>query len=132
MKLLHKGTKKDGKLVFDDPNAFAVAKGLIPEGKRFEVTLDKESVRRTTQQNKYLFGVVYKVIGDYTGHDVDQIHSNMKRMFASTVDEKGLIITEETHKMDTVRMTKYIEDIRRWGAEFLGLDIPDANSVEEL
>lgn len=130
MKLLHKGTVKDHKLIFDNPEAFTVAKTLL-EGKRFELTLEKESIRRTTQQNKYLFGVVYKVIGDYTGHDVDQIHANMKILFASTTDEKGLIITEETHKMDTVRMTKYIEDIRRWGAEFLGLDIPDANSVEE-
>ena len=131
MKLLHKGIVKDHKLVFDNPEAFTVAKTLL-EGKRFELTMEKESIRRTTQQNKYMFGVVYKVIADYTGHDVDQIHANMKRLFASTLDEKGLIITEETHRMDTVRMTKYIEDIRRWGAEFLGLDIPDANSVEEL
>jgi len=130
MKLLHKGTVKDHKLIFDNPEAFTVAKTLL-ENKRFELTMEKESIRRTTQQNKYLFGVVYKVIGDSCGYSVDQIHTNMKRLFASTVDDKGLIITEETHKMDTVRMTKYIEDIRQWGAEFLGLDIPDANRVEE-
>lgn len=131
MKLLHKGVKKNGNLVFDNPEAFAVAKSLIPEGKRFELTLDKERVARTTQSNKYLWGVVYAIISEHTGYDPEQVHDAMKEKFASQRLESGLMITERTSKMDTIRFSKYVDDIKRFAAEFFGLNIPDADKYKE-
>jgi hypothetical protein len=137
MKLLHKGTVKDHKLIFDNPEAFSVAKAQL-EGKRVEVTIEKETLKRTSQQNRYLWGVVYplitKAISDYANDkfEAEQIHDMMKAKFASKHLDKDLIVTEQTSKMDTVRFTEYIEDIRRWSSAFLGLNIPDANSCEEL
>lgn len=130
MKLLHKGTVKDHKLIFDNPEAFTVAKTLL-EGKRFELTLDKEKVTRTSASNRYLWGVVYAVISEATGYDPEQVHDAMKEKFASTRLENGLMITERTSKMDTIRFTKYVDDIKRFAAEFFQVYIPDADEFKE-
>jgi len=123
------GVITKGKEVFDNPERYAVHKSKL-EGQRFELVLRKETHRRTDQQNRYMWGIVYEIISDHTGYDPEQVHDAMKVMFASQHLDNGLTITERTSKMDTVRFTKYIEDIKRWAAEFLGCYIPEANEVQ--
>ncbi len=100
------------------------------EGKRVEVVVRQETKTRTNQQNKYLWGVVYAIISDNTGYDTEQVHDAMKIKFASKHLENDLTITERTSKMDTGRMTCYIDDIKRWASEFLHCYVPDAGEVE--
>ena len=122
------GKVERGKLVLDYPEQLVVRLASL-EGKRVEVIVRRETKTRTSQQNRYLFGVVYAIISDCTGYDPEQVHDAMKVKFASQHLDNGLVITERTSKMTTERMTQYIDDIKRWAAEFLGCYIPDAGEV---
>jgi len=42
---------------------------------------------------------------------------------------EDLVITERTSKMDTKRFSEYVDDIKRWAAEY-GCYIPAAGEVE--
>jgi len=122
------GKVEKGKLVLDNPEKFIVyLSGL--EGKRIEATVKRESNTRTGQSNRYLWGVVYAIISEHTGYDPEQVHDAMKEKFASKRLDNGLMITERTSKMDTVRFSRYVDDIKRWSAEFLGCYIPEAGEV---
>ena len=123
------GKVEKGKLILDYPEKFIVRLASL-EGKRVEVVVRKETNTRTSQSNRYLFGVVYAVISENTGYDPEQVHDAMKVMFASQHLENGLVITEHTSKMDTVRFSKYVDDIKRWAAEFLHCYVPDAGEVD--
>jgi hypothetical protein len=122
------GKVEKGKLVLDHPEQLVVRLASL-EGKRIELIVRKETTTRSNQQNKYMWGVVYAIISEQTGYDPEQVHDAMKVKFASKHLDNGLVITERTSKMDTARMTQYIDDIKRWAAEFLGLYIPDAGEV---
>ena len=122
------GKVERGKLVLDYPEQLVVKLASL-EGKRVEVIVRKETNTRTNQQNRYLWGIVYAIISDNTGYDPVQVHDAMKVKFASQHLDNGLVITERTSKMTTERMTRYIDDIKRWAAEFLGCYIPDAGEV---
>lgn len=122
------GNVTKGKVVLDSPERYAVHLSRL-EGARIELVLRKETHQRTTSQNRYLFGVVYAIIAENTGYEVEQVHDAMKVMFASKRLENNLTITERTSKFDTKRMTEYIDSIKRWAAEFLQVYIPDANEV---
>jgi len=122
------GKVERGKLVLDYPEQLVIRMASL-EGKRVEVIVRKETKTRTNQQNRYLWGIVYAIISDNTGYDPEQVHDAMKVKFASKHLDNGLVITERTSKMTTERMTQYIDDIKRWAAEFLGLYIPDAGEI---
>lgn len=122
------GKVEKGKLILDFPTKLVVLLASL-EGKRVEVIVRKETTVRSNQQNRYLWGIVYAIISDNTGYDPEQVHDAMKVKFASQHLDNGLVITERTSKMNTLRMTQYIDDIKRWASEFLGLYIPDAGEV---
>ena len=122
------GKVERGKLVLDYPEQLVIRMASL-EGKRVEVIVRKETTTRTNQQNRYMWGIVYAIISDNTGYDPEQVHDAMKVKFASQHLDNGLVITERTSKMTTERMTQYIDDIKRWAAEFLGCYIPDAGEV---
>lgn len=109
------------------------------EGKQVKMLLTQEFGIRSNQQNKYLYAVPYKMIGDETGEDdLEIINSQMALMF---IPEKIKVWDEETGKtiiakipghvsgLNTVEFEEYAEKIRRWGASFLGLNIPLPNEV---
>jgi hypothetical protein len=123
------GKVKKGKVELDYPERYIVHLSKL-EGQRIELITRKETNTRTNQQNKYMWGVVYAIISEATGYDPEQVHDAMKVMFASQHLDNGLTLTERTSKMSTVRMTQYIEDIKRWAAEFLHVYIPEANEVD--
>src|SRR5262245_41018338 len=52
------------------------------EGKEVEISVGKRKHSRTEQQMRYYFGVVVKLIADYTGDDIDTIHEFCKDKFA--------------------------------------------------
>jgi len=122
------GKVSKGKLILDYPEKLVVLLASL-ENKRIELMVRKETTVRSSQQNRYLWGIIYAIISDNTGYDPEQVHDAMKVKFASKHLDNGLVITERTSKMDTARMTQYIDDIKRWAAEFLGLYIPDAGEV---
>lgn len=116
------------------------------------VRIESEEKRRTQQQNRYLWGVVYKTIVDndpgFFGNEEtvealreagltmqDAVHEYCKRLFLRgetlwlEVDAEGngadFCVQKSTRKLSRKEFNEYVENIRRWSAEGLRVFIPD-------
>lgn len=85
---------------------------------------------RSSQANRYLFGVVYRLIADHLGYSVDEIHDAMKVKFRSREDvSTGLTVVRST-RTGSDDFWAYVDEVRHWSHTFLGLYIPDPNEPE--
>lgn len=99
------------------------------------VKSDDGKSKRSNQQNRYMWGVVYKVLSDHTGYTSDEIHEICKWKFLKTwvrLEKKNhqseeMQITKSTASLSTVEIEKYLEEIRRWASIELGCWIPLPN-----
>lgn len=110
----------------------------------WQVTIEPVMAERTLQQNKYLNGVAYKMIGEKTGYERAEIHeyflglffgwrekkvprkpSNPKGVEAvpirtTTKNEKG-----KRSLLSTDEFWQYVEFLQRFAAEKMHMVIPD-------
>ena len=108
------------------------------------VRIEPEEKKRSVQQNKYLWGVVYKTIVDndpgfFCCDVVDSlrktarlsaaevVHEFCKARFLPSADLPGLQITvaPSTAKLPRKEFQEYVESIRRWAADELQVFVPD-------
>jgi hypothetical protein len=89
------------------------------------LTVEKYRRKRSSNQNRWYFGVVLKLISDHTGEDVQSLHEAFKMQFSEMRDVHGLKVPQRTSGMDTTDFSQHCERVRQWAAEFLGLNIPD-------
>ena len=105
---------------------------LKMKGKTVAVTCEERKRHRSNEQNAYYWGVVLKTIADYAGYRGEQeitgIHEELKRMFLPKIGK--LNIVKSTSSLNTAEFTDYIENIRSWAAQELGVYIPDPNEAE--
>ncbi len=122
---------KDGKLILDNRARYEMYISLF-EGKRVQVVVKKLAQNRSLNFNSYYWAVIVSMLANHTGYDKDEMHHNLKDMFASSPDpdRPGMKRVESTADMDTERFSKYCEAIKRWAASYLNLYIPDPNEVE--
>lgn len=115
------------------------------EGKTIKVTIEKNKKTRSIQQNAYYWGVVLPIVQqglyDATGEtrDLNSIHYKiLLPLFAPDREiinkETGEVINEKmtSSEMSTTDFMEYKQDIQKWSAEFLNVQIPDPNEAIEL
>jgi hypothetical protein len=101
--------------------------------------------KRTAQQNRYLWGVVYAVLldglrklaleaGEVCPFDSDEdCHAAMKHRFLGislvTFLGESIELPPSTAKLSTVQFSAYVEAIARWAAS-IGIFIPPPNYEE--
>lgn len=113
------------------------------EGKDVEITLQRKRKTRSNPQNSFYWGVVLPLVQmglkDATGEvrDFNSIHYQIllpllapKRDIVNT--DTGMVISEKmtSSELTTTEFSLYVDEIQKWAAEFLGINIPDPN--EEL
>jgi hypothetical protein len=102
------------------------------------IVCDRFSMGRTSQQNRALFGLAYKIIRDETGHSVEELHDFFcKRYFG--VAEYDFFGETRTRPMRTTtkdedgkrnvlpwdRFSDFFEHVRNFAAAELEINIPD-------
>ena len=115
------------------------------EGKEIEITIQKKKKLRSNPQNSFYWGVVLPILQeglkDATGEirDFNSIHYQIIiPLLAPTRDvlntETGQVITEHitSSEMTTSEFMDFIVSIQKWGADFLGITIPDPNEQVSL
>lgn len=115
------------------------------EGKEISITVEKAKKHRSNQQNRYMWGCLLPIVQqgllEATGElrSVESIHYGiLLKMFAPEREivntNTGEVITEaiSSSEMSTVEFMSYIQDIQKWAAEFLGIDIPSPNEETTL
>ena len=84
--------------------------------------------QRSLNENNYYWGTVIAEIANYTGYSPQEAHDALKSKFLPHItDEFGLTHITSTPALSTKYFEIYMEDIRRWAAEDLGVIVPLPN-----
>jgi len=99
-----------------------------------------ERMTRTNAQNRYYWGVVVNAIAEETKNDPDAIHEVLKAKFnpitVTFANDKGEIVDEIEGGGSTASMTldvfaEYVDHVKNWARDFLGITIPEAGEYQE-
>ena len=140
------GIKKGRSFIMNDSDKLCLGNYLqkFDDGKEMEMTVAPKYKKRTsgsdgeeTNFNGYLWGVVYKIIGDEIGElDLDYIHywaqvnvGNVKGM------PDGSVVPAGTSEMSGGEFSDYCSRVRIWAAtpgkiSHDGMFIPEPNEAE--
>jgi hypothetical protein len=103
------------------------------EGKRVEMTIKAESESRSVQQNRYYWGVIVKMLSDYTGHDQGEMHEILKYKFNPInieIDGKEITVGGTTRDLTTTQFKDYNDRIKMWAITALNVTIPNVGEVD--
>lgn len=128
------GKVEHGKFVPENKQLFKAA-FYGHEGKRVRVTVERFRNRRSTEQNRYYFGVVVPLIGKAIGEeDNETVHEMLKAEFnyeILVIGDREMRKPKSTAKLETKEFSDFMEKVRMWAAKFLELYIPDPNEAIE-
>lgn len=98
------------------------------------VSLERET--RSSNLNKYYFGVVIKLICEYTGEDSESVHLFLKKkflpiFFRDRYRREELIYGGGTSRLTNKQFQEYIEKVCAFAGEFFGIYIPQPNEIIE-
>lgn len=96
--------------------------GLSPE-KPWRVQLTPHRARRTNDQNDLLWAI-YTEIAKGTGHTAEEIHEALKQLLlpAKRIQLGDQVLElKSTKRLDTMEFSEYVERVRAWAAQELGV-----------
>jgi hypothetical protein len=138
MKLMYVGRIQEGKLLITNRRKFSRELKEAFEGKRVRLTIEKIKKKRSSQQNRYLWGCVYEIAQEafseqgHIGVTKDEVHEFLKNRFLSNGKEVASRETGEVIKMgsttttlSTVEFMDYVTQIQQFFSEFFNVNIPD-------
>jgi len=111
-------------------DAFMLYLGRFHEGEPLEVIVRKPRKPTSTPQMRYYYGVVVKLLSDYTGHTPDEIDSILKWKFLVRTDGNGLDYVPSKKDLTTTTMEEFLDRVRVWAAISLSVTIPLPNEIE--
>lgn len=107
-------------------------------GKDIEITVKKKKSVRSSQQNRYYFGIVIPVLQNglnEVGYDMNKqdVHEFIKANFCYNEivnKETGEIfrVTKSTTRLNKSEFSEMIEKIKIFASEYLNVLIPDATA----
>jgi len=113
------------------PAFFDLQKRLDPN-KEYILEIRENKSKRSNPQNRYLWGVVYPIIGNKLGYDTETVHEVFKQKFGVKVElRNNITIPKSTTKYTTIEFNEYIDNICKFALEFLKLEIPQPNETIE-
>jgi len=112
------------------------------EGDRGKVVFEQLYKKRSDQQNKYYWGGILPILlaeinEQGNNMNTDELHELLKDKFCPkreihNADGEVINAPGSTAVLTTTEMCEYVEEVRKWAAEFWGCNIPDANEQTEV
>lgn len=104
----------------------------------YVITITHDRKTRSTQQNAYLWGIVYPAVlfglqdAGWEIIDEEQVHEYCKQAFAAReVINKDtgevLSLPSSTARMQTAEFNVYVDKIKAFALEYLNITIPEPN-----
>lgn len=127
------GELRHGKLLVRSWERFATAFRRNKDGP-VVIRVERVTATRSQQANAYLWGVVYRLMAEETGHEPEDIHDDMCLRFLTKrltwVNEQTGEVEERdvpgrSRSLDVNEFYTFVEKVRLFAAEWLGLTIPD-------
>jgi hypothetical protein len=147
--LKYYGYVEGGKMMLRRREAIATEVSSVYEGDDIEVSIKKHRSHRSNPQNRYYWGAVIPAlvsafieighalqIGNAEHHEL--VHDLMKQKFISNgielTDANGEVMQAppSTRRLDKGEFSEYIENIRDWAADAMGVFIPAPDEQAEL
>lgn len=101
------------------------------EGLAVAVKFSRPFSTRSKSQNSYLWGVVYTLIAESTGHTTEEVHDACKEMFLPrkfiTIGNHEVQAAKSTTELTTEEFEKYLQQVRAWADTELGIRTPLPN-----
>lgn len=120
----------DGQVVLDcgrDYDRYA----LTLADKRIELVLRPERSQRSTQHNRYYWGVVVKMVSEELGYRPEEAHEALAHhLLPLGHDDARLPGRRSTSTLTVQEFADYVEACRQFAASELGLSIPEPNEVD--
>jgi hypothetical protein len=132
--------KRDGRFALRNQQGFSEFIAHVRDGSELIVTFEKAHATRSTQANRYYWGVVVHAVAEHTGYTAEETHDALKTMFLpkklAMLDGNGevhgeLVIGGSTTKLNKVEFGEYVTRIREFALLKLGLDIPSPSSPDD-
>jgi len=103
-------------------------------GRDVVLSVGREQHPRSLSANAYLWGVVYRTLSEWSGHDEDELHAILKERFLPhrqiTLPTGELCeVVGSTARLDVEAFSEYVSKVKRFAAE-CGVNVPEANEVE--
>ena len=83
--------------------------------------------------NQYYWGVVVKLISEYTGYTKEETHELLKQTFLKKkilIDDEWYDTTDSTTKLNNKEMLEFIDEVKIWASQTLNVYIPDPHEKE--
>ena len=105
------------------------------KGRDVWVTVRRQQHTRSMSANAYYWGVVVDSIAGHIGESSEETHELLKEKFLTKraielLDGKQLDMPPSTRLLSVEEFAAYIERVKVWAAQWLGLHVPEANQVE--
>lgn len=108
------------------------------EGKRFSIELSEEENTRSSRQNRFLWGVCYRMVTAALKDNGEEgvndfvVHKFLTEMFLEPQichikSLNKVVIEYSTKRLSTKVFSEYWAKIQKWAAETLQIYIPDPN-----
>jgi len=132
-KLIQKGKVEGGKLRLSTPVNY---NRLIAHFEGKDVALEikeckDDKLPRSVRQNAYLWGVVYSMIAEHTGHSPKDMHAYFSSKFLTeviVVADQTVVVTKSTTALKTSEFNEYIEKVKKLACvQFDAFEFPDPN-----
>lgn len=98
------------------------------------LTLEQDEAKRSSAANRYLWGVIYKAIHQYTEQPIEDIHDEMCVRFTTrtityvnpkTDEMVTLEVVTRTSRMKVSEFHRFVQNVKLFAAEFFGLTFED-------
>ena len=117
-------------IILDRPAFDDYCKSLT--GKLVDLTIKRHRETRSSQANRYYFGVVIKLISEHTGYEPDEMHEVLAMRFLRIEDcpITGAPRRKRTPQTNTAEFSEYVDQCIRFAAIELGVTIPQPEQVD--
>jgi hypothetical protein len=142
MKAKYIGKIEDGRLRILNKRMFDAHIESL-NGKEVSIILDKNTKKRSNNQNAYYHGVVLPIVkaglidaGFENYRNNEQVHDLLKFRFLKTnesnTDGEFIERIKSTSELSTSQFMDFIAEVQQWATEFLNVYIPEPNENLEL
>lgn len=122
-----------GEMKYQDPDLIQRFLLTFKPG-TYQLKIEKLRKDRSNEQNRYMHGVVLKMILDEMGEEsTEEEMVKLKNLMKSLFLRKqihGFDTFGDTSDLSTVEMEEFLEKVRRWASATLNLYIPLPNEID--
>ncbi len=123
-------TPKDGDLNFEKPGFLKELAKTLP-AVRHLMTITIFRNRISSNQMRYMFGVVYKLIGNHTGYTKEEVHQIFGKKYRS-YEKNGITFVRSITDLNTEETENYLKKVRMFADIELRVVVPLPNEPDNF